>query len=133
MKKTGFTLIELLVVITIIGILSSIAYPLYSDHLIRTRRIYAITALTDLAGRMEEYYVSKNTYDGAALENLHVNNTNYKDYYYLDIITKDNAYVLHAVPLGKQAESDALCGTLILDHNGSRSISGSGSTEECWR
>ncbi|EKE00608.1 MAG: type 4 fimbrial biogenesis protein PilE [uncultured bacterium] len=130
--KNGFTLIELLIVIALIGILGSIAYPLYGEHLTRVRRTYAATAIVDLAGRMEEYYVSKNTYNDATIENLRVNNARYKNYYRLDITAKDDAYVLHATPLGKQADSDILCGTLTIDQNGNRTISGSGAIEECW-
>jgi type IV pilus assembly protein PilE len=128
-KKSGFTLIELLIALTLISILSAIAYPFYNEHLIKVRRTYAAAALEDLAGRMEEYYISKNTYDNATREDLHVNNNNY---YHLDIAAKDNTYVLSAIPLGKQADSDVLCGSLTLDQNGNKNISGNGLVEECW-
>lgn len=124
MKTSGFTLIELLMVLAIIGILGAISYPLYSKHLVKARRTYAITALMDLAGQMEEQYVLSNTYDKVATKDS-------KDYHF-EITPKDDAYVLRAVPRGKQAEFDALCGSLVFDQNGNRSISGSGTVEECW-
>jgi len=126
MKNLGFTLIELLIVLVIIGILGMIAYPLYNGHLVKMRRTYAITILADLAGKMKEYYVLHNTYNNAA-ENLTKNS------YHLYSIAAEDAYVLHANPLEKQAEYDTLCGSLTLDQNGNRSISGGGSVEECWR
>lgn len=132
MKKLGFTLIELLITLVLIGILSSIAYPFYGKHLIKVHRTYAIAALRDLAGRMEEYYILKNSYDGATLEALHVNNAHYKNYYDIKPTPNNNTYVLHAIPIGKQADSDSLCGSLTIDQNGNKSISGSGSIEECW-
>ena len=84
----------------------------------------------DLAGRMEEYYISGNTYNNAA-ENVRVNNALHKKYY-LEIKSKDDSYVLRAIPLGKQAEYDTLCGSLTIDQNGNRDIRGTGSVEECW-
>lgn len=124
MKTSGFTLIELLMVLVIIGILGAISYPLYSQHLVKARRTYAMTTLMDLAGQMEEQYVLSNTYNKVTTEDS-------KDYHF-EITQKDDTYVLRAVPLGKQAEADILCGSLIVDQNGVRSISGSGTVEECW-
>lgn len=127
MKNLGFTLIELLIVLAIISILSTISYPLYTGHLVRMRRTYAITALMDRSGNMEEQYIiNGNTYDNVILEDIN-------NYYHLVKTTTNDTYVLSAVPLGKQAALDALCGSLTIDQNGNKGISGSGSIEECWR
>lgn len=127
--QKGFTLIEILLVIAIIGILSSIAYPSYNEHLVKVHRTYAITALMDLAGYMEEHHALNNTYKNAATKN----DADYKNYYHLDITKADNnTYLLRATPLGKQAVTDTLCGTLTLNQDGIRNITGSGSIENCW-
>jgi len=131
--KNGFTLTELLITLALIGILSSVAYPLYTEHLTKLHRTCAVTTMADLSGRLEEYYLANNTYNEATLEKLQANNTLYKNHYRLDITTKDDTYILRATPLGKQAISDNLCGILTLDQNGNRTISGSGSIKECWR
>jgi type IV pilus assembly protein PilE len=125
MKNLGFTLIELLITLVIIGILGTISYPIYNEYLTKMRRTYALTALIDSAGKMEEHYALYNTYNNATMGD--VNN------YHIYPIVTDDTYVLHADPLGKQAEADALCGSLTLDQNGSKDISGKGSAQECWR
>ena len=62
-QQKGFTLIELLVSVAIIGILSSIAIPAFSDY---RNRAYNAAALSDLKNAT------------SALEALYVDNENYK-------------------------------------------------------
>lgn len=124
---------ELLIVLAIIGILASLAYPRYNQRLVAVHRAYATVALTDLAARLEQYYVQNNSYAGATLSSLGVSDANYKNYYQLKIDrAADDKYVISAIPQGKQAQADSDCGTLILDQAGNKSVTGSGAVEECW-
>lgn len=132
MKKTGFTLLEILIVLVIISILSLLIYPTYSGYLVKTHRTYAIAALWDLAAKIEEYRIINNTYNGATLEKLHINTSNYRDYYNLSLSANADVYTLRATPVGKQAKNDVLCGSLVLDQDGNRHIDGSGEVNECW-
>ena len=57
--EKGFTLLELMIVVVIIGIIAAIGYPSYTQHLLKTRRADAQRALTDLANRLDRYYVNR--------------------------------------------------------------------------
>lgn len=128
--KSGFSLIELIVVMAIIGILSTISYPIYNQHMIKVRRNHMAITLLSVAGRMEEYYVQHSTYEGATLDNLAVSKHKYDKYYSVGISSHANSYMLMAKPIGRQAQDE--CGTLMLDHIGSRNASGERDDLKCW-
>lgn len=64
-RNLGFTLIELMVVVAIVGILATIAYPAYTDYLIRARIPDATSGLAAKRVQMEQYFQDNRTYVGA--------------------------------------------------------------------
>jgi type IV pilus assembly protein PilE len=66
-NAAGFTLIELLVVVTIIGILSAIAMPMYGDYVKRGKIAEAHGTLSDLRVKMEQIYQDQRKYGTATV------------------------------------------------------------------
>ena len=127
MKKNnrGFTLIELMIVIAIIGVLAAVGYPAYTSSVQKGNRADGIGGLLSLAGRMEEFYMNKDTYAGATVANP----TTPDGLYTLSITTQTAfGYTLTAttIPVGADAE----CGNLVLNSLGQKTDSlGNGN---CW-
>ncbi|MBK9522121.1 MAG: prepilin-type N-terminal cleavage/methylation domain-containing protein [Rhodocyclaceae bacterium] len=65
MKKAsngGFTLVELMVVIGILGVLMAIGLPQYNEYLLKGKLTEAMSMLSDLQVRQEQYYQDNRTY-----------------------------------------------------------------------
>jgi type IV pilus assembly protein PilE len=58
----GFTLIELMIVVAIIAILGGIAYPNYTQYVLRGKITEATSSLSDLRLRAEKYFADNRTY-----------------------------------------------------------------------
>ena len=58
----GFTLIELMIVVAIVAILGALAYPSYTNSLVKGRRAQGRTALAELLQQQERYLTQTNSY-----------------------------------------------------------------------
>lgn len=63
----GFTLIELMMAVAIVGILSAIALPSYTQYVMRGRLVEASSALAGQRVKMEQFYQDNRTYTGACV------------------------------------------------------------------
>lgn len=134
-RASGFTLIEMLIVLAMIGILSAIAYPSYTDYLRRSHRSEARAALLQAQLWMERvatatgaYPVTSQPQQAPALLQLQEQLSTAR--YGIEIISSDGvSFALLATPRAAQ-QADA-CGWLRLDQTGARSAEG-GSIATCW-
>jgi len=144
-KSAGFTLIEVMIVVAIIGIITAIAYPAYTNQVTETRRVDAAAALVQLAQAMERYYGVNYTYEEAAAGGAdtgapaattfaHTQSPFEGTGFYNLRITAATAstFTVQAQPVGVQQTNDTDCGTLSLTNLGLKSAA-LGSVDDCWR
>lgn len=55
-RLRGMTLIELLIAVTIVGIIAAIAYPSYTNHVIKSHRTVALSDLSRIQLELETSY-----------------------------------------------------------------------------
>ncbi len=58
----GFSLIELMIVVVLIGVISAIAIPQYSQYVIRGNRAAAQSFMLDVSNREKQYLLDARTY-----------------------------------------------------------------------
>lgn len=137
-RNSGFTLIELMIVVAIIGILSAVGYPAYTDYIMRGNRSEATAALLEAQQFMERYYGASNRYSTAADGNpvlptrLQTIPAGGPTRYTLSVAATVNSYTLTATPSGSMATDK--CGSITITNTGVKGRSATGPTvAECWR
>lgn len=136
-RKVGFTLIEILIVVAIVGILSAIALPSYSEYVRRSDRSEARMVMLEAANWMERRFTVHHSYlsaDGgipALPPGMRQSPKTGTAKYVIGLMAEDTGlttYKLQAIP-----QRDDKCGTFVLDQSGARSLRDSkASVEECW-
>lgn len=146
-QGAGFTLMDLLIAVAIVGILAAIAFPSYTNAVVKTKRRAAQVCLASFATHMERFYTTNLRYDqtvaGVAMNTTALRALNLEcastrntgaDYSYGFAADSPTAstYSLVATPAGRQATKDARCGELSVNQAGVRSVTGADGTTKCW-
>ncbi|MEZ8125416.1 type IV pilin protein [Vibrio splendidus] len=128
----GMTLIELLIAVAIVGVLGAIAYPSYTNHVIKAHRVTAIADMTKIQLEIETLYTGN--YASAADSIISGGTCLFCDTdtsrYTLAISASSTTYAIQAEPLSQQVNDECLDSNtdkLELHH------SGVSEPEACWK
>ena len=127
--QRGFTLIELMIVVAVVGILSAVAYPSYTEYVRKGHRAEARAGLLQAAQWMERAATATGLYPGDLPANLkEVPGKRYD--ISADVSDENDSFTLKATPTGVQA--DDKCKTFTLSNTGQQDLEGSTLVNECW-
>jgi len=146
-RTAGFTLIELMIAVAIIGILVRLAYPAYTQSVLKSHRAEAKSALLDLASREERYFSTTNTFTTSAPLLGYASTATITTASPLTVQAGSSSYYTLSVSIDATASApnftatatavnsqvkDTKCMNFTLNQAGVQTVSGTDTAANCW-
>ena len=137
-RQAGLTLVELMVVVAVMAIIATIAYPMYTAQVQKSRRADAKVALQAIALAQERHFTINGEYT-ASLSTLQVSptiqgGTSDEGYYTLNLTrsgTDNEQFSVTATPAAGAAQaSDGGCASFTINQMGAKTATGTATN--CW-
>lgn len=130
--KSGFTLIEMIVAVAIVGILASLAFPSYLNHIQKSRRIDVEQKLLYTAAKLERIYTRNGGYPDS------FNSLPESEFYWFSYLStnkpegaanyRSRGFVLTAIPNQTTSQKTERCGRLTLNQQSKQGAD----DDNCW-
>jgi len=125
---------ELMIALMILVTLLTLAYPAYTNHIIKSRRADGHALLYEAAQRQQQVFSVSNGFASVVGDGgLEMSDASQNGYYTLTITAADaTSYTLTATPTGVQT-ADTACGDLTLNHLNVKGCSATDcDVDRCW-
>jgi type IV pilus assembly protein PilE len=127
----------MMITVAIVGILAAIAYPSYTQYIVRANRSAAESFILGVANKQEQYNLDARQYATTMVLLGFASIPTEVSRNYNVIIVADNTvapptYTITATPIGNQLSRDTKCANLTINQVGTKGISGTGTVADCW-
>ena len=135
-KQRGLTLVELMVVVAVMAIIATVAYPMYTAQVQKTRRADAKIALESIAMAQERFYTVNGRY-ADILSTLQVSaavqsGASDEGYYTVAVTNPGGTQLFTATASGTGRQAgDTDCASFTINQQGVKTATDGGGTN-CW-